>query len=323
MATITPLKKPCVILGASGRAGAFVARELAAGEGWEVLAGGRGEASFRAARLPESLPRLLSPMEPFSPGLRDAVARAEGVAVCLPIQLASAIVPQLEGIFEGRTPPRIVVLSSARRRSRVADPTVQEVIDAEAIWSASPLKPVLLRATMIFGDDRDANAAKLFAWARRHWWAPAPTGAGRIQPVFAPDLARAVRAALEAPAGILEAKLPPDRAIDLAGERPIDWSQFLRAIYRAAIGREPWLIPAPVGFLRMAAALARRIPGAPKISREAVERLTEDKTADLSLARELLDFRPRPLEEALALKAGWLAQNDGAPLAPDPNLGPR
>jgi uncharacterized protein YbjT (DUF2867 family) len=286
--------------------GSFVVGELLS-NGWRVAAVGRSEQAFREAALPAEAQHILSTAEEFSPALRDALDQADGVAICLPIQLAGTLVPQLEALFlPDSKPPRIVALSSMRRHSQVSDPTVREVIEAEARWAPSALEPVLLRATMIFGDHRDRNMARLFAWAKKRRWIPAPAWAGKVQPVFAPDLARAVRAALEVPRDKLNGALPADRAIDIAGERPVELRELFRESFRAAAGCDPWLLPAPLWGLKLGAVAGRFIPGFPKIGREQIERLAEDKTADLTLARELLDFQPRPLEDALRLKARWL-----------------
>jgi nucleoside-diphosphate-sugar epimerase len=301
-----------VVLGATGHLGSFAVRELIA-SGWRAAAVGRSGEAFERSGLPADgrIERVLSSAEAFSPELRGALARAGGIAVCLPVQMAEAAAPQVEEACLGRPGggfPRVVAMSSARRRSAVADATVQEVVRAEAFWAASKLRPVLLRSTMIFGDGRDANLARLFAWAERHRWIPAPRFAGNVQPVFAPDLARAIRGALEAPPGLLEARLPADRALDIAGERPVELRELFRLCWLAATGRPPLLIPLPRAALRAGAACARLVPGAPRIGGAQIARLAEDKAADVSLARELLGFEPRPLEEALALKARWRSE---------------
>jgi nucleoside-diphosphate-sugar epimerase len=310
-----------VVLGGAGHLGRFVANELAAPSLdsptsarpiRDVVAQARGLDSFADGRsFDPRLCRIASPTSAFSPELREACASARAVVVCLPVQLAEEVAPQLESVVrEAGSSPRVVVFSSTRRHSQVADESVAAVARAEARWAASPLRPIILRATMIFGDQRDRNLERVFAWSRRHRWIPVPSGrVGRVQPVYAGDLALAARAALDAPDSLLD-ELPPDRAVELGGPEPVEVRELLRLCH-SLMGRRI-LVPVPAGILRLASLVAPMLPRSLRVSRAQIERLAEEKTVDLEPAKRLLGFEPTPLKLALAMKLKMCGRALGA-----------
>ncbi|MGW8390085.1 SDR family oxidoreductase [Pseudoduganella sp. HUAS MS19] len=126
---------------------------------------------------------------------------------------------------------------------------------ADEALMASPLDWIILRPSLVFGQDGE-SAAMFCKMASMPVIASPALGEARFQPVHVDDLARAVVAAVDA-------ATPARRAVDLAGGNSVTFDGMLRA-YRCAIGLPPaptLRIPAPV--MACVARLGGRLPGLP------------------------------------------------------------
>ena len=147
---------------------------------------------------------------------------------------------------------------------------------------------------MIYGDPGDRNLIRLIRWVDR--WKVVPVfgrGTYLLQPVHADDLARAVVAALGA-------TRTERKAYNLSGGTALTFNDLVRLVGRAAGPSGAAGPPAGVGRARWRWTLARRLPMAPRISREQVLRLNEDKAFPHDEAARDFGYAPRTLREGLA-----------------------
>jgi nucleoside-diphosphate-sugar epimerase len=186
---------------------------------------------------------------------------------------------------------RIVAVSSdtvlRARRSSYA----QSKADAEELLLAWATEPghelVILRPPMLLGVG--SPHLKSLRRLARLPLLPVPSGAALRSPVAVHDVAAAVVEALRLPASRL-----PDRPLDLAGAEQLPIGQLVQAVARATDARAPILLPLPVAL----AARAARLLGPTFAAR--VRGLREGVVVDDRLARDLIGWSPRTIEEALA-----------------------
>jgi nucleoside-diphosphate-sugar epimerase len=187
---------------------------------------------------------------------------------------------------------RTICVTSARRFTQWPDLAARQVIRAEEELAGDPEGWVALRATMIYGGAHSRNVTRLVDLVRR-WPVIALPGGGRrrIQPLFIEDLVDAILAASHAQ-GVA------GRVVDVAGPEPIPVREAVGIIARE-LGLRRLTVPIPLG----PAVLLARLAGPDSLAR--VRRLGEDRTRDISEARALLDFNPRPFAEGLR---AWLGR---------------
>ena len=119
-------------------------------------------------------------------------------------------------------------------------------------------------------------------------------GAGKLQPVYVGDVARAFVDALDNPKTIAQ-------SYDLAGPDVLTWPELHRAVATAVVGKRRLVLPIPAWY---ASALTRVVPGSLlPFNRDQVLMSQEDNTADP--AKFAGDFRwePRGFGETLATYA--------------------
>ena len=106
-------------------------------------------------------------------------------------------------------------------------------------------------------------------------------------------MTRALRAAINHPWTAPE-------ALAIAGPAPVTYADFVCAVAAAAGLPRPRVVALPLPVLRALAALARAVPGLPRVEPDALRRLCEDRGFDIAPARRLLGFDPMPLDLGLA-----------------------
>ncbi len=147
---------------------------------------------------------------------------------------------------------------------------------------------------------------RLAALLRRLPVVPLPRGgAALVQPIHQDDVTRCLMAALARDwAG--------PQAMVIAGPEPVSYAGFVGAVARAAGLAPPRIVPLPLPLLRVGAALARALPGLPRVQPAELRRLLEDKAFDIGAMRRELGVAPIGLAEGLART--FAAQNgSGAP----------
>lgn len=169
------------------------------------------------------------------------------------------------------------------------------------IESGGYLEPRILRPGGVYGP-RDKELLPLFRFARSGF-VPVPMGVGRLQPVYASDVATAVLQALD-----LERS--EDGPFHLGGPEIHTWEEIADAL-GAALGRtvRPVRVPAAVflaagSLSELAAIILRR---APDLDRRRARDLTRlDWTCDLGPVELELGWRPRvSLRQGMAEAANW------------------
>lgn len=197
---------------------------------------------------------------------------------------------------------RYLQMSSTRRYTKWPCVTSREVIRGEAVMERGGLDHTIIRPTMIFGGKRDANLTRLVEWFRKHRWFPV-FGDGRnlLQPVFVEDLVDVMVEALHNSTAIR-------RDYTVAGPEPLEYMTFLRETARAVGIENPLLPRIPRKPVLLASRLAAPIMGKRGLTAEQIQRLGEDKSADISRAVRELDFSPRSYREAITLKADGKAE---------------
>lgn len=137
----------------------------------------------------------------------------------------------------------------------------------------------VLRPTLIYGAGRDRSLTPLARRAIRTRFFPRPAGRGLRQPVHADDIAQAVLAALDRPAG---------RVLMLGGgERLSAAAMFARVQRSLPVATLP--LPVPAWTLRLARRALPRLRGP-------LTRLESDLVADNSELERLLGVHPRPFQ---------------------------
>jgi nucleoside-diphosphate-sugar epimerase len=122
-------------------------------------------------------------------------------------------------------------------------------------------------------------------------------GAGRLQPIYVKDVARAFVDALEGPRTICE-------IYPIAGPDVINWPQLHEISSRAIVGRKRLILPMPVWVAKLQTFL---IPQAVLgFNRDQVTMSQEENTCDLSKFRQHFGWEPQPFEPTLQQYADQL-----------------
>lgn len=180
----------------------------------------------------------------------------------------------------------------------------------EVVASSGSLEPRVLRPGGVYGP-RDRELLPLFQFAARGF-VPVPMGVGRLQPVYASDVAAAVVRALDP-------ESRDDGPFHLGGPEIHSWDEIADAL-GAAIGRRVRVVRLPAAVFLAAgrlSELAASLRGrAPELDRRRARDLTRlDWTCELGPVEQELGWRPevslhRGLAEAAQWyrETGWLAR---------------
>jgi NADH dehydrogenase len=115
-------------------------------------------------------------------------------------------------------------------------------------------------------------------------------GAGKLQPVFVKDVARAFADALDNPDTIGE-------IYPLVGSQVITWPELHRITAQAVIGKRRWVMPLPAWYAR---AVTHVLPASMlPFNRDQVIMSQEDNTADMSKFTDDFGWTPGGFEEQL------------------------
>jgi uncharacterized protein YbjT (DUF2867 family) len=164
---------------------------------------------------------------------------------------------------------------------------------AEAHVKAEGLRFTVFRPSVIFGDPR--GTLEIATQLCRDMIAPAAPAVGfftgwhpargkiLMTPVHVEDVALAFIRALEDPATV-------GRTYELGGPERLDWSEMLRRV-ASAVGRDKWIMPMPVGVMKLAATLFDWLPFFP-VTRDQLTMLAEGNTADPADLESLIGKPP-------------------------------
>lgn len=164
---------------------------------------------------------------------------------------------------------------------------------AEDLVLASNLKATIFRPSVIFGDPRGRMefATQLFRDmvqkpipAVGFFSGPRPaSGAIVMSPVHVEDVACAIVSSLSKSSTVGE-------IYELGGPEILSWTDMIRRI-AATTGRKKWIIPVPIGFMKLAATLFDFLPFFP-VTRDQLTMLQEDNTANPEIIESLIGSDP-------------------------------
>jgi uncharacterized protein YbjT (DUF2867 family) len=195
--------------------------------------------------------------------------------------------------------PRAVFFSSTAIFTRLPAASKSVRIAAEERVRSLENTWTILRPTMIYGDVGDRNLSRLIRFISRFPVVPLPGGGhALVQPVHVEDVARA---AVEA----LTRKESGGREYNLPGGEAAPLRELVRHV-GTLLRRRLLLLPLPLGASATAAAVWHAVGLPPRISREQVLRLGEDKAFACEAARRDLGYDPRGFREGLAQEVAGL-----------------
>ena len=286
------------VFGGSGFLGRYIVRRLAA-EGHVVRVAARHPANANALRVMGRVGQIV----PLYASLTDeaTVARAvEGSAIV--VNLVGILAEQRAGDFvrvheEGAARiARLAAVSGASRLVQMsaigADPDSPAAYGRSkaggeaAVRDAFP-DATILRPSLVFGPE-DAFFNRFGALARLSPIMPVFSGATRMQPVYAGDVADAVRAVVadHAPGGGL---------YELGGPKVWTFRELL-AWMMVEMRRNRLLVAVPPAIARLQAAVLEHVPGKP-LTRDQLAMLSRDNVVSPGAAGlDALGIVPTPVE---------------------------
>lgn len=262
--------------------------------GHEVTALAR---STRAARQLEDLGAVAIAGDLGDPASVDAAFSASEADVLINLaSLGFGHAGTIVAAAEEAGLDRAVFVSTAAVFTKLNAASKAVRLAAEEAVRSSNLRWTIVRPTMIYGTSGDRNMWRLLRLLRRTPLVPMP-GDGRSlqQPVHVVDLASAIVSAAERDEAT-------GRSYNLAGPEALT---FRRVIDQAgaAVGRSPVLVPLPASALSKILGLAEQAGAHLPLKAEQIERLTEDKSYDISNAGNDLGFAPRTFASGIAEEA--------------------
>lgn len=169
----------------------------------------------------------------------------------------------------------------------------------------------ILRPTMIYGNmgpTRDQNLHKLIGHLSQARFFPLfGAGQGKMQPIHVEDLADALVACVEDPR-------TRGKAYEVSGGTILTYRQLLQTVC-AQLGRCPRFVTIPSGVAVLLAEAYEKVSAHPRITREQVVRLSEDKAFSHEEAARDFGFAPRTFADGIAQEIaqmrrdGWITTN--------------
>lgn len=287
------------VTGGTGFTGDFVVRGL-------LQAGHRVRCLVRpsadVSRLPEAVERVGGALEDGA-GLRRLLAGADAL-----VNVSSLGFGHARDVIEAcraSSVSRAVFFSTTSIFTRLPTKSGQVRADAERRIQDSSLAWTIVRPTMIYGSERDRNMSRLIRFLARTPVVLLPGGGkALIQPVYVEDLARSVVSVLGMPSTAMRAyNLPGRESTPLRG---------LVEFLVASLGRRKPILSVPLGPAARVAAVWQKTGLPPRVSREQVLRLGEDKAFEFEEARRDFGYQPQSWREGLILElkrlrdVGWV-----------------
>lgn len=237
------------------------------------------------ARLEKFFGDLRNPAE-----VKPAFVDVELVLNIAPIFVAPSVVH----ICEELGISRVLFISSARKYSRLYQIKAGEIAACEQIIASSSLDYIILRPTMIYGDERDRNINPLIRYIRRYRFFPLPyRGERLVRPLFVDDLVNLI-------IGLIQREKFGRRAYDVAGPEALKARELLEIIGRETDTRFfLWLLPDWLSEILIF--FLHRFPLGGRHIRQFLS-FTEDRTVDIGPAMEELNFNPISFVEGLRLR---------------------
>ena len=191
------------------------------------------------------------------------------------------------------------LLMSANGAKSPGTPYQETKFRAEEHVRASGFDVTIFRPSVIFGEPRGRMEIGTQLYAEMisppipavgffTGWRPY-RGAVAMSPVHVEDVAQAFLTALRESSTI-------GKTYVLGGPEVLSWAEMLRRIART-VGRKKWILPMPIGIMKLAAALLDWLPFFP-VTRDQLTMLAEGNTADPAALAQLIGRQPKAFNEA-------------------------
>ena len=191
------------------------------------------------------------------------------------------------------------LLMSANGAKWTGTPYQETKFRAEEHVRASGFDVTIFRPSVIFGEPRgrmeigtqlyvEMISPPIPAVGFFTGWRPYQ-GAVVMSPVHVEDVAQAFLTALHESSTI-------GKTYVLGGPEVLSWAEMLRRIART-VGRKKWILPMPIGIMKLAAALLDWLPFFP-VTRDQLTMLAEGNTADPAALAQLIGRQPKAFNEA-------------------------
>ena len=185
--------------------------------------------------------------------------------------------------------------SSVESKQHSANPAERNLIEGmlrlesklQVLSQDRGVRLVILRPTLIYGCGLDTNISRLARWISRFGFIPVNgRAAGLRQPVHADDLASLAVATLLT-TRVLPAVLP------VSGGETLSYSDMVTRVFKA-VGKPVRMLRLPEWLFVLLVRLVSVFRPGSGVNSEMVKRQQNDLVFDDRLARQLLDYRPRP-----------------------------
>jgi uncharacterized protein YbjT (DUF2867 family) len=202
---------------------------------------------------------------------------------------------------------RYVQMSALGTRPKAESEYHQTKYRAEEIVRTSALEWTIIRPSMIHGPRGEFMKLEA-AWAKKSsmpfLFMPyfgagvlGTGGAGKLQPAYVDDVARAFVDALDNPKTVAN-------TYAIAGSEVLSWPELHRAVAEAVVGHRRWVMPIPAWYAKT---VARVVPASLlPFNRDQVIMSQEDNTADMTPFTTDFGWTPGPFRQLLETYAGEL-----------------
>ncbi len=270
---------PLLLLGASGATGQFLIQRLA-GQGVMLMAVSRGQPRERH-------PHVIWLQQDMDAGPVDVQS---SVLISL-----GPLAHALRHVEHSSRLGRVIALSSASTQFKMQSPDDDEralmvrllelEADLDEICRQRDIDLTLLKPTMIYGGQGDANVSRIGGLTSRLKWLPY-CGRGLRQPVHADDLARLIVDCLALGRQSVGSWL-------LGGGESLDYPAMLKRISSARVHSNR-LVRLPLFLMRALLSVAHASGRLQDIRPIMLARQRMDLVVDDTPARERLGWQPRP-----------------------------
>ena len=191
------------------------------------------------------------------------------------------------------------LLMSANGAKSTGTPYQETKFRAEEHVRASGFDVTIFRPSVIFGEPRGRMEIGTQLYAQMisppipavgffTGWRPYQ-GAVVMSPVHIEDVTQAFVTALRESSTI-------GKTYVLGGPEMLTWAEMLRRIAKT-VGRKKWILPMPIGIMKLAAAFLDWMPFFP-VTRDQLTMLAEGNTADPAVLAQLIGRQPKVFNEA-------------------------
>ncbi len=186
---------------------------------------------------------------------------------------------------------RLIVISSTGVFSQYRS-IAERIAAGERETERSGARYTILRPTMIYGAPADRNISRLIRLVRRSPIIPLPAGGSAIfQPVHVEDLASCILAALKRDASVGKIYNVPGGSAHTLRE--------IVMVIADLLGKRITTVTVPFALADLSVRMYERLARNPRLRREQILRLTEDKSFEYTEAARDLGYAPMTFREGL------------------------